>query len=125
MAVTETFPHTLTLADGRVLGIELPPEAVRPARHGSGTRLTPAGARILDRARAAFEEVPAQPTAGHLRSLRDVLGLTQAEMARKIGVTPMTISRWERGQVRPGQTVLPKLRRLRRQAVRQGVALSD
>jgi DNA-binding transcriptional regulator YiaG len=35
--------------------------------------------------------------ASEIKNLREELGLTQFEMAQKVGVTPMTISRWERG----------------------------
>ena len=36
-----------------------------------------------------------------IRELRDKLRLTQAEFAARIGVSSITISRWERGVNRP------------------------
>ncbi len=39
-----------------------------------------------------------------LRNIRDGLGLSQAEMAMKLGVHPNTVARWERDQVSMGAT---------------------
>jgi molybdopterin-binding protein len=36
-------------------------------------------------------------------SLRDRLGLTQARLARLAGAHPMTVSKWERGLLRPSE----------------------
>src|SRR5262245_10382191 len=38
-------------------------------------------------------------TPGEIRSLRERLGLTQAELARLTGIGEASISRWERGQL--------------------------
>lgn len=38
-------------------------------------------------------------TAAEVRRIRERLGLTQAELAARIGVHTMTVSRWERGVV--------------------------
>ena len=35
-----------------------------------------------------------------LRAIRKRLGLTQAGMADRLGVTPTTVARWERNEVR-------------------------
>ena len=35
-----------------------------------------------------------------LRRERDALGLTQAELGRRLGVNPNTIARWERGELK-------------------------
>jgi transcriptional regulator with XRE-family HTH domain len=41
-------------------------------------------------------------TAARIKSLRvDTLNVTQRELANKIGVDPITISRWERGETVP------------------------
>jgi transcriptional regulator with XRE-family HTH domain len=38
-------------------------------------------------------------TGSQLKKIRGQLGLTQAEMAERVGVTPNTVARWERGEI--------------------------
>jgi hypothetical protein len=46
---------------------------------------------------------PAPATVGErLKRRREALGLSQREFAKKIGVYPSTIQRWELGQRKPG-----------------------
>lgn len=40
---------------------------------------------------------------------RIALGMTQAQLAQKIGCTPVDISRWEKGKHKPGANALVKL----------------
>ncbi len=49
-----------------------------------------------------------------LRQLRLRLGLTQAGLARRLGVTANTIARWERDERTPGRPALRLLRLLAR-----------
>jgi putative transcriptional regulator len=121
--MAQTHPHTITLADGRLLFVELPATAMRPARHGDGLRLTPDGARLLDQLRAAAEDLPGKPTPGRIKALRTALRLTQTALASKLGVTALTVSRWERGQVAPNPQATNRLRRLRDAAVKSGLIL--
>jgi transcriptional regulator with XRE-family HTH domain len=44
-------------------------------------------------------------TAQDLRECRERLGLTQAELAREVGVRSDTLSRWERGERKIPKTV--------------------
>ncbi|MGH7321002.1 MAG: helix-turn-helix domain-containing protein [Candidatus Rokuibacteriota bacterium] len=37
-------------------------------------------------------------TGKELRGLRDLLELTQAQLAARLGVTPTSVARWERGE---------------------------
>ncbi|WP_425163852.1 helix-turn-helix domain-containing protein [Candidatus Binatus sp.] len=37
--------------------------------------------------------------AKELKRCREKLGLSQVELAKKVGVHPMTVSRWQRGMV--------------------------
>jgi len=48
--------------------------------------------------------------------VRKALGLTQKELAAKLKVDAITVSRWERGAQRPAQGVLKRLERLARKA---------
>lgn len=45
-------------------------------------------------------------TPNQLRALRATLGLTQHDLADKLGVRMMTVSRWERGVASPRSTAL-------------------
>ncbi len=47
-----------------------------------------------------------------IRELRDAKGLTQLEVAYQLGVTPATVSNWERGVYEPKVTQLRALARL-------------
>jgi len=40
-------------------------------------------------------------TVDWIRGLRRQLGLTQSQLAERLGVTLVTVSRWETGQARP------------------------
>lgn len=57
-------------------------------------------------------------TATELHRLRSRLGLTQAQLADVVGVTPNTIARWERGEMR----MQPAMDRLVRLSVAQAEA---
>lgn len=49
-----------------------------------------------------------------IKIIREKLGMTQEEFARKIGVTITTISRWERGDCLPkSRVVIEKLKRFK------------
>ena len=50
-----------------------------------------------------------------LKKKREELGLTQVELARHLGVQPMTISRWERGQEKIEKLVVRAMRDLERE----------
>jgi transcriptional regulator with XRE-family HTH domain len=47
-----------------------------------------------------------------IRELRTELGLTQLEVAYRIGVTPLSVSNWERGVSAPTVAKLRKLAEL-------------
>lgn len=51
--------------------------------------------------------------AKEIKSLRDFLGKTQAQFASLLGVTPVTVSLWERGKMRPGPAQDLKLDKIR------------
>ena len=115
-------PYTMKLADGRTLYIEVPGRYTVADRSGQ-IAFTPVGVRFLDRVRALLMDVNRPPSPGYITSLREALGLTQLELATRLGVNKLTVSRWERGVLRPGRVSLESLRRLRQEAVSQGVVL--
>lgn len=47
-----------------------------------------------------------------LKALRERLGLTQTQLAQRLGVTFVTVNRWENGATRPSRLALQKLREL-------------
>ncbi|MDA1010016.1 MAG: helix-turn-helix domain-containing protein [Chloroflexi bacterium] len=47
------------------------------------------------------EAAPIPWDAGSVRALRDRLGITQAELAERVGTRQQTVSEWETGASRP------------------------
>ena len=47
-----------------------------------------------------------------IKSLREKLGLTQKELAARVRVDAITVSRWERGEQKPSQRAVRQLGRL-------------
>lgn len=52
-------------------------------------------------------------TAQEIRSLRKALGMTQEQFARAVGVSLMTVSRWERGVYEPLPVFVGRIEELR------------
>jgi transcriptional regulator with XRE-family HTH domain len=55
--------------------------------------------------------------ADRIRSLRERLGLTQTQLAQRLGVSFMSVSRWENGHVTPLPAFMKALESLENQAV--------
>lgn len=55
---------------------------------------------------------PSRPFADRLRLFRDGRGLTRADLAADLGVTPITLYRWETGSTRPSPLAAERLRLL-------------
>ena len=51
-------------------------------------------------------------TGAQIKELRKSLGYTQAKLAEEVGVTPNTIARYERDELRPSPPVLKLLKLL-------------
>jgi putative transcriptional regulator len=49
-----------------------------------------------------------------IRNLREKTGLTQEKFATKLGVTLLTINRWENGRVRPSPLAMQRVEELLR-----------
>jgi transcriptional regulator with XRE-family HTH domain len=62
--------------------------------------------------RPPHQPPPPRPAAGaRLRALREAAGLTQAELAHRVGERQTTLSLWERSGRSPRADALPKLAR--------------
>jgi len=116
------YPYTMKLPDGRTLFVEVPGRWVTADRGGEPAFLPPAVA-FLDRVRVLALKLDRSPSPGYITTLREALGLTQKELGERIGVDKMTVSRWERGTLRPSAESLSALEKLRREAVRKGVVI--
>lgn len=117
------LPYTMRLPDGRTVCVEVPGRWVTADRDGTPAFL-PEGVAFLDRVRALFlSALDRPPSPGYITRLREGLGLTQRAFGERIGVDKMTVSRWERGTMRPSDEALRGIEKLRKDAVRRGVAL--
>jgi len=112
----------MKLPDGRTLYIEVPGRWTSTDRSGETTFL-PEAVRFLDQVRVLAMKPVRKPGPGYITTLREALGLTQAELGKRLGVDKMSVSRWERGVIRPSSESLGALETLRREAVRKGVLL--
>lgn len=116
-------PYTMKLADGRTLFVEVPGRWVHYGRGGKA-ELLPDAVDFLDRVRAlATSALDRPPSPGFVTALREGLGMTQAELGAVLGVDKLTVSRWERGTVRPSAESLKALDDVRQKAIRKGVTL--
>ncbi len=118
------YPYILKLRDGRRLFVEIPGRWVTTDRDGEVAFLPPA-VELLDRIQVlATPASDRPPTPGYIATLRKALGLTQERLGQRLGVDKMTISRWERGTVKPSRESVVALDHLRKQSVRKGVTLA-
>lgn len=104
-----------------MLAINLAAAWVKADRSGEPLLLPPA-VRALDRLRAVFASQD-QMTAGFIVSLREALGMTQAEFGQKLGVSKMTVSRWECGRMCPNSGTAKAILNLQSEARRKGVRI--
>lgn len=117
------LPYTMKLPDGRTIFVEVPGRWVTIDRSGQPAFL-PEGVEFLDRVRAlALSALDSSPGPAYITTLREALGCTQLEFGERIGVDKMTVSRWERGTLKPSEESLKAIEELRRKAVRKGVIL--
>jgi DNA-binding XRE family transcriptional regulator len=112
-------PWTMRLRDGRTLAVEIPGRWTTQDRDGSLALLPPA-VHFLDRLQVLFSPMRTPPSPAYIKTLREALGLTQTGLGERLGVAKITISRWERGDLRPGGESLAKLESLRREVAREG-----
>jgi DNA-binding transcriptional regulator YiaG len=115
------LPYILPLGAGRMLAISLQAQWLKADRSGQPLLLPPA-IRVLDRLRAVFA-AQQKPTPGFIVSLREALGLTQTQFGQKLGVSKMTVSRWESGRMRPSPPAAGAIMKLQAKAQLQGVTI--
>ena len=115
------LPYVIRLGDEGMLAISLPAAWLKADRSGQPLLLPPA-VRAIDRLRAMFAGQK-QITPGFIVSLREAMGLTQEQFARKLNVSKMTISRWECGRMRPSGTAVAAIRRLQAKARKSGLII--
>jgi len=117
------YPFTMKLPDGRTVFVEIPGRWTATDRSGE-TVLLPAAVKLVDRVQTLATSIAGRPPSpGFIVSLREGLGLTQKEFGERLGVDKMTVSRWERGAVRPSAESLRAMETLRREAARRGIVV--
>lgn len=112
----------MKLPDGRTLYIEVPGRWMMRDRDGTPAFM-PQAVKFLDRVRALAVKLDRAPSPGFITALREGLSMTQQEFGEQVGVDKMTVSRWERGALRPSDESLAAVEELRRKAVRLGVTI--
>jgi len=115
------LPYVVPFGENGMLAITLRAAWLKADRSGRPLLLPPA-LRALDRLRAFFS-IPAKMTPGFIISLREALGLTQEQFGRKLGVTKMTVSRWECGRMQPSRSMVAAICAMQARAQRQGVKI--
>ncbi|HEU0225649.1 MAG TPA: helix-turn-helix domain-containing protein [Steroidobacteraceae bacterium] len=75
-------------------------EIIAPRGRGRQREAIAAETRAFPRMKPA-----ALPRAGWIRAIRDALGISQAQIARRVGVSRATVQQWERAEARRRITV--------------------
>ncbi|HEX4055350.1 MAG TPA: helix-turn-helix domain-containing protein [Tepidisphaeraceae bacterium] len=115
------LPYVVSFGQNAMLAITLRAAWLKADRSGQPLLLPPA-VRALDRLRAMFT-TQATITPGFIISLREAMGLTQQQFGHRLGVSKMTVSRWERARMRPGPLMTAAIRKLQAKARRKGVKI--
>jgi DNA-binding transcriptional regulator YiaG len=113
------LPYAIPLGENRILGITLRANWLKADRSGQPL-LLPRAVRAIDRLRAIFASQQ-MLTAGFITTMREAMGLTQNEFGRKLGVSKMTVSRWECGKMKPGPATARAIRQLQVKIRYEGV----
>jgi DNA-binding transcriptional regulator YiaG len=118
------YPFVMKLPDGRRLFVEIPGRWVAEDRGGEPA-FVPEAVEFLDKIQAMATSISDRaPSPAFITALREGLGLTQRQLGQRIGVDKMTVSRWERGELRPGPESLAALEKVRREATHKGVIVA-
>jgi DNA-binding transcriptional regulator YiaG len=117
------IPYTMKLSDGRTVFVEVPARMATRDRSGE-LAFMPEGVHFLDRVRALALQPGHRPSPAYLATLRESLGLTQAQVGRLVGRNKLTVSRWECGAISPSAEALHRLYALARKKKEAGVVLA-
>ncbi|HZL38168.1 MAG TPA: helix-turn-helix domain-containing protein [Tepidisphaeraceae bacterium] len=115
------LPYVVSFGDSGMLAIALRAAWLKPDRSGQPLLLPPA-VRAVDRLRAIFTHQE-ELTPGFILSLREGMGLTQSQFGEELGVSKITVSRWECGRMRPSPAKARAIRKLQAQARHEGVKI--
>lgn len=66
-----------------------------------------------------------QMTAADIESFRNALGLSQTDLASRIGVTPQAVCQWEAGKRKPSRPVMILLEQMRDEAKKAATNLKN
>lgn len=121
--IPNDVPFTARLPDGRTLFVLVPAKWCELDASGE-VLFKPDAARFIDRVQALAMRTPKALTPGYIRTLREALGLTQTQLAERIGVDKMTVARWEWGKLRPRPTAAAALNKLRLETGRRGTVIA-
>ena len=115
------LPYVVSLEDGGMLAVSLRAKWLKADKSGQPILLPPA-VRALDRLRAVFANQRVM-TPDFIVSLREAMGLSQSDFGKKLGVSNMTVSRWECGRMGPSAKSASAILALQAKAQREGVKI--
>lgn len=121
--IPDDVPFTAKMPGGRTLVLLIPAKWCEMDASGE-VLFKPEAARLIDRVQALAMRTPTVPTPAYIRTLREALRLTQAQLAERVGVDKMTVARWEWGKMRPSPTAATALDKVRAEAGRRGVVVA-
>jgi DNA-binding XRE family transcriptional regulator len=123
VTIDETVPYTMRLPGGRTVFVNIPAEYVEYDISGE-MMFTPEGVRFLDRIQVLAMKTPDNPTRGYLQTVREALGMTQAQLAQKLERDVAAIQEWEKGKVKPDEQDRQRIQKMVDEAGRRGVIVA-
>ncbi|MBL4700655.1 MAG: helix-turn-helix domain-containing protein [Phycisphaeraceae bacterium] len=117
-------PYTMSLPDGCTLFVRIPGHYVEYDRGGE-MMFTPQGARFLDNIRAMAIHTPDTPSPAYIKQVREAMKLTQADLAKKLDYSLISVKKWEAGDARPGKKAVDRLRKLVDTVTKRGLVLAS
>lgn len=118
----EWVPYTMSLPDGHTVFVRVPGRFVTYDRSGElAFKLD--GTAFLDNIRALAMRKPDAPSPAYINQVRNALNLTQADLAKKLDYSLISIKKWEAGDVKPSQKAVNRLRLLVDTVTKQGVII--
>jgi DNA-binding transcriptional regulator YiaG len=116
-------PYTMSLPGGQTLFVRIPGKYVIYDRSGE-MAFTPEGTRFLDHIRAVAIETPDTPSPAYIKTVREAMKMTQAELAKKLDYSLISIKKWEAGDAKPGKKAIERIQRLVNSVTKGGLVLA-